>query len=644
MKRKTYLVSDRYLEHISFSQIQLEQVELGDLSTLDLETTGLRFNYHSIIFVIVGTKETQYVIDYNFVDVEKLKILLSRPKIYLGHNLSFDLPFLIERGFNFNTGQVYDSMETELTLVKGTMHSVSLQNTLKRRLGVDDLDKGITMEFTRMSATNPHFEDRHIEYAYKDVLHLEDLREEQLRIITKLKQNQVVKYNNEMVVVVSYMKVTGMPLNKDKWMDLYYANLKRCDELEIELDGELNKLGLIQKARLKIRCIQTDLLGGGTDVVNVNKNHINYASPDQIKDIFSHFNQPIPKVNKKVNGKQVEKDTTGTKELEDYLLSRPKSILKGFLLVLIQYRVYSKRVSTYGKSFLEEHLTSKGRVHPDFKINRTATGRMSSNNPNAQNIPALKEFRECFEVVGTDSMFTCDLSSAELRILASLADDKVLKGLYENGEDLHSYLATPAFRYLKDDPTFVVSKKQNSELRTLMKTVNFGIAYGASASKVGKVLNVSKQKAERVLEIMKLTIPATFKFLEKQEWTGQNIGIVKFDNVWNQVRYFEQVAKGEEVTKEALSAIGREAKNCAIQGVNGQMIKLALVNIFNYIREHNLKSRIISAVHDEVIIEVVEGEEDHCDNYKLMMEVAGDFFLEGVKMEAEGGLNKCWSK
>tara|TARA_R110000850_G_scaffold187697_1_gene313472 strand:- start:5077 stop:7011 length:1935 start_codon:yes stop_codon:yes gene_type:complete len=644
MKRKTYLVSDRYLEHISFSQIQLEQVELGDLSTLDLETTGLKFNHHSIIFVIVGTKENQYVIDYNFVDVEKLKILLSRPKIYLGHNLSFDLPFLIERGFTFTTGQVYDSMETELTLVKGTMHSVSLQNTLKRRLGVDDLDKGITMEFTRMSPTNPHFEDRHIEYAYKDVLHLEDLREEQLRIITKLKQNQVVRYNNEMVVVVSYMKVTGMPLNKDKWMDLYYANLKRCDELEIELDGELNKLGLIQKARLKIRYIQTDLLGGGTDVVNVNKNHINYASPDQIKDIFSHFNQPIPKVNKKVNGKQVEKDTTGTKELEDYLLSRPKSILKGFLEVLIQYRVYSKRVSTYGKSFLEEHLTSKGRVHPDFKINRTATGRMSSNNPNAQNIPALKEFRECFEAVGTDSMFTCDLSSAELRILASLADDKVLKGLYENGEDLHSYLATPAFRYLKDDPTFVVSKKQNSELRTLMKTVNFGIAYGASASKVGKVLNVSKQKAERVLEIMKLTIPATFKFLEKQEWTGQNIGIVKFDNVWNQVRYFEQVAKGEEVTKEALSAIGREAKNCAIQGVNGQMIKLALVNIFNYIREHNLKSRIISAVHDEVVIEVAEGEESHCDNYKLMMEVAGDFFLDGVKMEAEGGLNKCWSK
>jgi DNA polymerase I-like protein with 3'-5' exonuclease and polymerase domains len=642
--KKTYLVTDRELPHITYPIISIEEVELGDLSTLDLETTGLQFNRNNIIFVIVGTKEVQYVIDYNFVDHAKLKTLLSRPKIYLGHNLSFDLPFLIERGFRFNIDQVYDTMETELTLVKGTMHSVSLQNTLRRRLGVDDLDKGITIEFTYMSPTSPYFEDRHIEYAYKDVIHLEALRETQLKHINRLGQNDLVDINNKMVVVASYMKVTGMPINQKKWMDLYYANLKRCDELELELDGELNKMGLVQKPRLKNRYIQTDLLGLGIDVVNVNKNHINYASPDQIKQIFNYFKQPIPKTNKKIKGKQVEKDTTGTGELEEYLLNRSKSILKDFIQLLIQYRVYSKRVSTYGKKFLEEHVAKDGRIHPDFKINRTATGRMSSNNPNAQNIPALKEYRECFEAVGSNNIYTCDLSSAELRILASLANDPVLKRLYEQGEDLHSYLATPAFRYLTGDPNFVVSKKENSDLRNLMKTVNFGIAYGASGSKVGKVLNVSKQKGERVLEIMQQTIPATFRFLANQEYLGQTVGIVKFDNIWNQVRYFEQVAKGEEVNQSTLAAIGRESKNCAIQGVNGQMIKVALVNIFNYIRKHNLKSRIIAAVHDEVVIEVAEGEEIHCPTYKLMMELAGDFFLSGVKMEAEGGLNKCWSK
>jgi len=644
MNKKTYLVTDRNLPHISYEKITLGEVKLSRVSTLDLETTGLHYRHNNIIFVILSNQEVSYVVDYNFVDKELLKDLLSKVDVFIGHNLSFDLPFLIYRGHKFDTGQVFDTMETELTLVKGTMHSVSLKNTLKRRLGVDDMDKGITIEFTYMSPTAPYFEDRHVEYAYKDVIHLEHLKFEQVKHINRFNQRELVEINNKMVVVASYMKVTGMPLNKEKWMKLYYANLKRCDELELELDDELNQLGLVQNPRIKQAFIQTDLFGLGADVMNVNKGHINYSSPDQIKEIFTYFKQPIPKVNKKVKGKQEEKDTTGTKELEEYLLNRPKSILKGFLEKLIAYRTYSKRVSTYGKKFLEEHLSSDGRIHPDFKINRTATGRMSSNNPNAQNIPALKEYRECFEAVGSNNIYTCDLSSAELRILASLADDTVLKGLYANGEDLHSYLATPAFRYLTGDPNFVVSKKENSELRTLMKTVNFGIVYGASGSKIGKVLNVSKQKGDRVLEIMSLTIPKSFEFLENQDWKGQNVGVVKFDNVWNQVRYFEQVAKGEEVSREALAAIGREAKNCAIQGVNGQMIKLALVNIFDYIRKHNLKSRIIAAVHDEVVIEVVEGEENHCDIYKLMMEESGDYFLEGVKMEAEGGLNKCWSK
>jgi DNA polymerase-1 len=177
-----------------------------------------------------------------------------------------------------------------------------------------------------------------------------------------------------------------------------------------------------------------------------------------------------------------------------------------------------------------------------------------------------------------------------------------------------------------------------------MKTVNFGIAYGASGSKIGKVLNVPKAKGDKVLQIMEATIPKTFEFLENQSLTGQTVGKIKFDNIYNQIRYFENVIKGEKLSEQALAAIGRESKNCAIQGQNGQMVKLALVNIFNYIRANNLKSFLISTVHDEIVVEVVEGEEVHCEIYKKFMQNAGDYFLSGVKMEAEGGLNKVWSK
>ena len=644
MSKKCYIVSDRDLPHISYQRIAIDEVVLTKDCCLDIESTGLSYLNNNIIFVILGNKDIQYVVDYNFVDRGKLIKLLSNDLVFIGHNLSFDLPFLIERGFSFNTDQIYDTMETELSLVKGTNHSVSLANTLKRRLGVSDLDKGITIEFTYMSPKAPHFEDRHVEYAYKDVLHLEDLRDAQMKHINRLGQSEMVSCNNAMVVVASYMKTSGMYLNKEKWMEVYYKNLKRCDELELELDEELKLMGLAQKPRIKERNIQTDMFGIATDVVNKNLNNINYSSPDQIKHIFRYFKQPIPKVNKKVKGKSVEKDTTGTGELEEYLLTRPKTKLKRFIEILIEYRVYSKRVSTYGKKFLEKHLYPDGRIHPSFQINRTATGRMSSKDPNAQNIPALEMYRSCFEGEGTNNIFTCDLSSAELRILASLADDEVLKGLYANGEDLHSYLAQPAFRYVMNDPNLIVSKRENSDLRTKMKGVNFSIVYGASASKVASILNVSKTKGEYVLDIMKQTIPKTFAFLESQERLGQTVGMIKFESKWNQIRYFEQVAKGEEVSKEVLAAIGREAKNCAIQGVNAQQIKLALVNIFNYIRKHNLESRLISSVHDEVVIEVIQGEESHCDAYVKLMEQAGNYFMDGVNIIAEGGIKKVWSK
>ena len=641
-----FFISDRPQPHLSFPTMALDEVILPEVCGLDLETTGLIFNKHNILLVVLGNKDIQYVIDYNWVDTGKLMSLLKQPKLFIGHNLSFDLPWLIYRGFDFYTGTIYDTQETELTLIKGTLHSASLKNTIKRRLNLGVLDKGITIEFTYMSPTNPYFEDRHINYAAEDILYLEDVKDAQMSHINKLGQQDLTQTNNDMVVVTSYMKVSGMYLNKDKWMALHYSNLKRCDALELLMDDELARIGLVQtENRNKNRYLQLDLFGTTTDVVNKNLNNINYGSPDQIKQIFRYFKIALPKVFKKVKGQESkEQDTTGTDELEEFLLSKPNIIIAPFLRLLIEYRVYKKRVSTYGQSFLEKHLDSDNRIRTDFKINRTATGRLSSSNPNVQNIPALKEFRECFEGEGTNSIYTCDLSSAELRILASLADDEVLKGLFNEGKDLHSYLATPVFRYLYGDEKAIVSKKVNGDFRTLMKTVNFGIIYGAGEVKVGKILDVPKDKAKRVLSVMKDTIPKTFEFLERQEMLGQTVGKIKFDDVYNQIRYFENILKGDKVSDQALKAIGRESKNCAIQGQNGEIIKLGLVRIFNYLRENSLKSTLISTVHDEVVIEVVQGEGHHCDNYKKMLEESGDYFLKGVRMEAEGVLSKVWSK
>lgn len=649
--KQILFVSERSLP-VSFETIPLEQVSLSDTSTLDLETTGLVFNYHKILLVILSNEQYVYVVDYNFVRRSDLFDKMSNVKLFLGHNLSFDLPFLIEEGFTIRTGQVYDTMETELTLVKGTKESVSLLNTLKRRLGIDVLDKSITEEFTYMSVNNCYFEDRHIRYAGEDVLYLEQIRDKQMNFVRANNQEELVQLNNNMVVVASYMKFYGMYINVEKWMAIYYENLKKCDQIEVELDKELALLGLEQKKRVKQRTVQLDAFDvlKGEDIVNKNLNHINYGSPDQIKNIFRYFNEPIPKATKKVKGVSEEKETTGTGELEQFLIRRPNSKLAPFIKKLIEYRVYQKRVSTYGKSFIEEHVSKKtGRIHPDFKINRTATGRLSSNNPNAQNIPALKEYRECFEGQGENLIYTCDLSSAELRILASLSSDTTLQKLYRDGEDLHGYLATPVYRYLFNDKTAVVDKKNHSDFRNRMKSVNFGIAYGASGSKVAQVLNIEKGKGDHVLDIISEVIPNAFNFLEEQRQVGMEVGIITFDDIYNQKRYFEKVVRrgrGEDVMISAseLAGYGREAMNCRLQGVNGQMIKLALVTIFDYICDKGLKSRIISSVHDEIVIEVDPNEKEHCDFYRKAMIECSNYFLRGVEMEVEDKLLKVWSK
>ena len=638
-------VTERGCDHVSFEKRSLYEVNFPQYSALDLETTGLIFNKNEVLLVVLGDKDVQYVIDWCSVDKGLLFDKMGNISNFIGHNLSFDLPWLISRGFNFYTGQIYDTMETELTLIKGTSHSVSLKETVKRRLNIDTFDKGITKEFTFMNRNDPFFEDRHIEYAAKDIVYLDDVRVQQENYLAKYGQQELTAYNNDMVIVTSYMKVNGVYLNKDKWMKLYYSNIAKADELELLMDEELNRLGLKQKKRVKQRTIQTDILGNDIIVQNKNLQNINYASSDQIKDIFSFFKIPPPRISKKVKGGTYkDADTTGAKELEEYLFNNPTSKLKDFIKLLLEYKVLIKRISTYGKGFIDEHCDKDSIIHPTYKINRTATGRLSSDAPNAQNIPKLKAYRECFEAREGNLLWTCDLSSAELRILASLAGDQKMKDLYNEGADLHGYLATPVYRYLYNDPEVVITKKTNPAFRDRMKSINFGIAYGSSAKKVAKILDVSENKAQHVLEIMRNEIPNAFKYLDNQEKIATTTGIIVFDNIFNQRRYFDQIITGQAISKAQKSAIGREGKNCALQGINSQMIKVAMVKIFEYIRENNLKAMLVLSVHDELVIEFPEDELEHTKKFEEIMIESSNRFLNGLVMEVEKNIGKCWDK
>lgn len=629
-------VTERDCPQITFEKRSLSTVTFPKYSGLDLETTGLIFNKNNILLVVLGDENVQYVVDWVSVDKDLLFKKMGEIKQFIGHNLSFDLPWLIWRGFNFKSSSIYDTMETELTLIKGASVSVSLKETVKRRLGIDVFDKGITKEFTFMNRFEPYFEDRHIEYAGKDIIYLDKVRKEQEKYLQKFGQEELTEYNNDMVIVASYMKTYGMYVDKSKWMNLYYDNLKKVDQIELELDEELNKLGYRQKQRKKSRFVQLDILGGATDVLNKCTNNINYSSPAQIIDIFRSLNQPIPKSTKE------DKNSIGTPTLQQYLIDRPTTPLKSFINKLIEYKDVSKKSTTFGKSWIEEFVGDDSRVRATFKINRTTTGRLSCSDPNLQQIPADQRFRECFTGENDNFIWGADLSGAELKILASLSSDPVMLDLINTGGDIHGYAATQVLRYLSGDDTIIVDKNNNKEFRNKMKNVIFGISYGSGVGKIAELLDISKFKAEEVYKILKNTFPVTFEYLEKASNFGIENGYITFEKKWNGRRWFPEIVGTYNNSQK--SAVERYCKNSPIQGTNAVMIKKAMVDIFKYMETNNLKSKIIASVHDEILIEVTPDELDHCATFEKIMIEASNYFLDGVEMEVESYVDKNWKK
>lgn len=650
MSNTTFITSREHTHHTEhldkvesgLDQVKLHLSDMGDVC-LDLETTGLVYNANSILLIVIGNRHHQFVIDYGSYRTESITELLLclRGKRITGHNLGFDLPFLLLRhGSIFDTCVIYDTMIVEQVLVKGTSESVSLQNTVKRRLGVETFDKNIRMEFVGMNAKNPFFDHRHINYAAEDILFLEDLIESQSKFLSKYKQHELALLNNRIVLVTSQMKVDGMYVDQGKWMNLYYQNLRKSDELEVMMDEELAKVGLKQsRKRVKERTVQTSFLGDYTDIVNNNTQNINYKSSSQVIHIFRSLKLAIPKSAKE------DKNSIGEATLQQYLINRQSSPLKHFIELLIAYKQVSKQANTFGKVWLKKYVGEDGRVHSSLKVNTTTTGRFSSSTPNLQQIPSDNRFRECFTGENGKMIFTCDYASAELRILASLSRDSTMLKLLSEDGDLHGYAATKVLRYLKDDDTLNVSKSENSEFRSSMKNVIFGLLYGAGVQKIAELLDISSYRAEKVYDVLSRTFPQAFEYLEAVSHFGVNNGYIVFDNVYNQRRWFPEFFKTNgRLDKKQRGIIERACKNSPIQGLNGQMMKLAMVYIYDFIRSNNLSSKIISTVHDEIVIEVGEGEEGYAKDFGKMMVDAGNYFLEGIEMTAEYKVKSCWSK
>jgi len=316
----------------------------------------------------------------------------------------------------------------------------------------------------------------------------------------------------------------------------------------------------------------------------------NIASPKQLGEVLFDKLKLVDKPKKTKTGQY--------STAEDVLsyLAKDHQIIRDVL----EYRGLAKLKSTYVDALPLQVEESTGRVHTDYMQTVAATGRLSSNNPNLQNIPIRTErgrqVRKAF--VPRDENYTllaADYSQIELRIIAALSEETTMIEAFKNGEDIHASTASKVFNI----PLEEVTREQRSNA----KTVNFGIIYGVSAFGLSNQTDLSRTEAKELIETYYKTYPKLRNYMSVQIDFARDHGYVQ--TVLGRRRYLKDINGSNAIVRGAAE---RNAVNAPIQGSAADIIKIAMINIHNKLTEGNYKTKMLLQVHDELVFDVYKPE------------------------------------
>ncbi len=266
---------------------------------------------------------------------------------------------------------------------------------------------------------------------------------------------------------------------------------------------------------------------------------------------------------------------------------------------LLEYRQLTKLKSTYVDGLLELMDTKTHRIHTSFNQTIASTGRLSSSNPNLQNIPVRTEvgrrIRRAFLADPGSLLLTADYSQIELRILAHITGEPILVAAFENDEDIHAATAAQLFHIPLDQVT--------PDQRRLAKTVNFALLYGQSAFGLARVTGMTNSEAAEFIRNYEKTFPRVRQYVEETLFQARTQGYVQ--TLLGRKRYLPEMA-GLQVTQR--QAAEREAINMPIQGTNADMIKIAMIHLDDALRSRDARARMILQVHDELVLETPDEE------------------------------------
>ena len=350
--------------------------------------------------------------------------------------------------------------------------------------------------------------------------------------------------------------------------------------------------------------------------------HFNIASPKQLGEILFGKMKLVDKPKKTKTGQ-----FSTSEEVLSYL-AKDHEIIQNVL----DFRGLSKLKSTYVDALPNEVQKHSGRVHTDYMQTVAATGRLSSNNPNLQNIPIRTErgrqVRKAF--VPRDEnyvLLAADYSQIELRIIAALSEEDTMISAFQNGEDIHASTASRVFNVPIEDVT--------REQRSNAKTVNFGIIYGVSAFGLSNQTDLSRAEAKELIDTYYKTYPKLRNYMSEQVDFARDNGYVQ--TVLGRRRYLKDINAGNQVVRGAAE---RNAVNAPIQGSAADIIKIAMINIHKKLSEGNYKTKMLLQVHDELVFDCYKPELDEMKTLiKSEMENA---YTMAVPLDVEVGIGENW--
>ncbi len=299
--------------------------------------------------------------------------------------------------------------------------------------------------------------------------------------------------------------------------------------------------------------------------------------------------------------------------------------------VILEYRAMTKLLSTYVDGLLSVISKETGRIHSNFKQTVTATGRISSTEPNMQNIPVRtdrgREMRRMFVAQGDRILIDADYSQIELRVLAHIADDENMKKAFQSGVDIHTQTASQVFGVPLDEVT--------PAMRSSAKAVNFGIVYGIGDFSLSQDLKISVKEAKQYIENYLNSYPSISKYMADIVESGKRLGYVS--TILNRRRYIPELKSSNRITQ----AFGeRVALNAPIQGTAADIIKIAMVNVSKRLKEEGLRSKLILQVHDELIVEAFPDEAERASEI-LVSEMENAMKLS-VPLVVDCNMGKSW--